>query len=31
MGHKRYLGALTALAVAGFATAATAQSEMKIG
>jgi len=31
MGHQKYLGALTALAVAGFATAATAQSEMKIG
>lgn len=31
MGHQRILGALTAFAVAGFATAATAQTEMKIG
>lgn len=31
MGHQKLLGALTAVAVAGFASAATAQTEMKIG
>ena len=31
MGSRRYLGALAALAVAGYAGAATAQGEMKIG
>lgn len=31
MGRQKYLGALAALAVAGFATTAVAQSEMKIG
>jgi C4-dicarboxylate-binding protein DctP len=31
MRHQKFLGALTAVAVAGFASAATAQMEMKIG
>lgn len=31
MGHRKYLGAIAALSIAGFATTAVAQSEMKIG